>query len=284
MAFSDHIAACNAHELGNFLPLYGAEQRVGWLHRRWLADFSAFPHTLVVEEQRVSLHPALDNAEKRTAAVDAMCLALADRLPQPRQERFAVRSRWGEPCLFEVDRAFASLFGIGAFGVHVNGLVQRPDGLWLWVAKRAADRLVAPGKLDNLIAGGQPSGLGLRENLRKEAAEEADVPPDLADQARPVGTISYCLEDEWGLKPDTMFCFDLLLPPDFVPRNTDGEIESFALLPLSQVARRVDESDDFKFNVNLVILDLLIRHGYLHPDQQADYTALTAGLRRQLPL
>ena len=39
------------------------------------------------------------------------------------------------------------------------------------------------------------------------------------------------------------------------------------------------ETDDFKFNVNLVIVDFLIRHGYLKPDD-AEYPELAIGLRR----
>lgn len=37
-------------------------------------------------------------------------------------------------------------------------------------------------------------------------------------------------ESERGLFPDTEFVFDLELPPDFVPRNQDNEVEKFELL------------------------------------------------------
>ena len=36
---------------------------------------------------------------------------------------------------------------------------------------------------------------------------------------------------------------------------------------------------EFKFNVNLVIIDLLIRLGKLSPDTEADYMDLVTGLR-----
>jgi hypothetical protein len=77
-----------------------------------------------------------------------------------------------------------------------------------------------------------------------------------------------------------MFCYDLEVPPGFVPRNTDGEIESFSRMGLEEVARRVRDSDDFKFNVNLVLIDFLIRHGQLCPDAEPDYLELVHGLRR----
>ena len=51
------------------------------------------------------------------------------------------------------------------------------------VARRADDRPVCPGQFDNMIAGGQPVTLSLKENVIKEAGEEAGVPPDLAATA-----------------------------------------------------------------------------------------------------
>src|SRR3546814_9663928 len=81
------------------------------------------------------------------------------------------------------------LFGVPAFGVHVNGYVATADGPRLWVGRRAKHKMVAPGKLDHLVAGGQPYGLGLMENVVKEAQEEASIPADLAARARPAGAL-----------------------------------------------------------------------------------------------
>jgi hypothetical protein len=94
--------------------------------------------------------------------------------------------------------------------------------------------------------------------------------------------VSYCRASETGLKPDVMLCYDLELPEDFAPRNTDGEVESFALLPAAEVARLVRDTGEFKLNCNLVVIDFLIRHGILTPDEP-DYIALVQGLRAPLP-
>ena len=134
-----------------------------------------------------------------------------------------------------------------------------------------------------MIAGGQPVGLGLLENVIKEAGEEAGVPPGLARTALPVGAISYVMEDAVGLKPDLMFCWDLELPADFVPVNADGEIAGFRLLPATEVMRIVDGTFDFKFNCNLCNIDFFIRHGVLSPEHP-DYETLLAGLRLGTPL
>jgi len=81
----------------------------------------------------------------------------------------------------------------------------------------------------------------------------------LARQVVAVGAISYCVEAPDGLKPDVQFCFDLELPADFTPRNTDGEIDEFYLWPIAKVAEIVAETGEFKFNCNLVVIDFLLR-------------------------
>ncbi|MBN1872756.1 MAG: DUF4743 domain-containing protein, partial [Anaerolineae bacterium] len=62
-----------------------------------------------------------------------------------------------------------------------------------------------------------------------------------------------------------IFIYDLELPEDFVPQNTDGEVETFYLWPIGRVIDAL-ETDDFKTNNTLVFIDLLLRHGYLTPD------------------
>ena len=77
-----------------------------------------------------------------------------------------------------------------------------------------------------------------------------------------------------------MFCYDLELPADFTPVNTDGEIDRFELWPIGKVAARVRDSFDFKFNCNLAIIDFLVRTGYLTPENEPDYIDIVLGLRR----
>jgi hypothetical protein len=282
MAFLDHIIACNRRDISKFLPFIIESERIGWVRRDIALRLASFPETLRVTKDAVSLHPGLSAPDARSQALDEVAEELhrAWGTPALRGERDRVSRRFGDTPLMSIDRGVVSLFGIRAFGIHVNGMVSRSDGRHLWIGRRAPDKSVAPGKLDNMVAGGQPIGLSLRENLLKEAAEEADLPAAIAATARPVGVISYCKEDEWGLKPDLMFCYDLEVPTDFTPRNTDGEISGFTLMPADEIAARVRDGDDFKFNVNLVIIDFLIRHGLLSPDLEPDYAEIVAGLRQ----
>ncbi|MBC7952923.1 MAG: DUF4743 domain-containing protein [Rhodospirillaceae bacterium] len=279
MAFLDHIAACNSHDMSRFRPFLIEGLQMGWVRHDVAARLAGHGTVFRVEDDAVRLHPRLTTPDERSAAVDAVCAHLhaEHRTPALRGERYTVSPHWGAAPLMTVDRGVVSLFGVRAYGIHVNGVI---GGNNLWIAKRAVDKAVAPGKLDNLIAGGQPAGLGLMDNLVKEAAEEADIPEALARTARPVGAVTYCQEDAWGLKPDTMFCFDLDVPPDFEPRNTDGEIESFRVMNVDEVLGLVRDTTEFKFNVNLVLLDFFIRRGHLCPDSEPDYVEIVRGLRR----
>jgi len=281
MSFLDHIALCNTHDLSNYVSLVVDGDAVGHIRKDNLAHLDRFPDVFVRSDQSVSLAPNIETYEDRTAAVDMVVRALFEDgvLTGWRGEPYPVGGQWGGPHAFEVERAAAPFFGARAYGVHINGYVRKENGLHMWIARRADDRPVCPGQLDNMIAGGQPVTLSLKENVIKEAGEEAGVPPDLAATALPTGAITYCAESDIGLKPDIMFCWDLELPADFTPVNADGEIAEFRLLPAAEVMEIVDTTFDFKFNCNLVIVDFCIRHGILLPEHP-DYETILKGLRR----
>jgi hypothetical protein len=85
------------------------------------------------------------------------------------------------------------------------------------------------------------------------------------------------MERAEGLRRDRLYCYDLILPEDFVPEASDGEVEAFELWPLDRAFEAVRDTDDFKFNVNLVLIDLFIRKGLIADPEAA---RLRAGLGR----
>lgn len=281
MSFLRHITACNTHDLARYRPFFVAGHRVGRVREDLYRRLAAMGEPFLALDDGIAIPERHRTAESRTAIFRTALerLVAEGAVPGLRGEDYPVLTHWGADPLMLMDRAAVPCFGCKSFGLHVNGYVRKADGLHLWVGKRATDRGVAPGQFDNLVAGGQPAGLTLEENLVKEGEEEANLPPDLARRAVPVGFISYLMENETGLKEDTMFCYDLELSADFVPRNTDGEVERFELWPLAEVADSIEHTDDWKFNVNLVVTDFLIRHGFLTPDHP-EYMALVRGLRR----
>lgn len=279
MAYVDRIRACTRHDLAHFLPLVVATERVGWVRRDRVAHLARHPDVFAVGADGVTLAPDLATPEARSAAVARVVDDLhAHALLPPRyDERFPVVRRLGESPRFVVERAAVTFLGVRAFGLHVNAFVEREDGLHVWVARRSDHVRVEPGKLDHLVAGGQPVGLGIEENLAKEAWEEAGIPVEDVRRAVPTGAVTYRLETADGLKDDVLFTFDLELPPAFVPSSQDGELDAFALWPVGELARVVRDTDRFKFNVGPVIIDFLVRRGLIRP-QEPDYLEIVAGL------
>ena len=83
-------------------------------------------------------------------------------------EQYAATAAGREDGVLLVDRAVVPYFGIRAYGQHLNGYVVEDGSLKLWVGRRSDDRRHYPGKLDNLVAGGLPCDVGLKQNLAKE--------------------------------------------------------------------------------------------------------------------
>lgn len=278
-----HIRACNPPISERFIPWTIGGQVVGWVRPSLLDALRKYPEVFRVSDERLELQPGLADFTSRSEALARVgeSLGEAGLVTPPMGEPYPVTPGGREEALCVMDRAVAAWFGVRAFGQHLNGYVRTAEGISLWIARRARDRLIYPGHLDNMVAGGLPWGVSLAENLEKECMEEAGVPAELARQAVPVGLVSYNRVAERGYRPDVLYCYDLELSADFEPQNTDGEVESFSLVSMEEVARLVRETDEFKLNCNLVIVDFLIRHGYIEP-HDPDYLALNTGLRRPL--
>lgn len=280
MALYDHIATCNAHSLDGKLPFSVGGVPVGWVRRDLAKLMGRWGDYFKVTDSEVAILESLKDVEERSRALAeaGAALVVKQALPRNRKELCPVMARFGGEVLMRIDRAWLESFGVVSYGVHVNGYVETPNGPELWIGVRSRNREVAPGKLDNMVAGGLPVGLGLAENVVKEAAEEASVPEELAQTARPAGVVSYMLDTKNGMRRDMLFVYDLKLPADFEPVNTDGEVSGFVRWPAQQALRVIDETDEFKFNVNLVIIDFAIRHGLIAPEHP-DYARLVRGLR-----
>ena len=248
-----HIRACRSAALpGRRVPLRIDGAVVGWMTPEFATALAVQPGVTADPPGLAVLPGRLEPLAAELAAAGWY---------RWRAEAFDVRADPDGKVLARIDRGALPSFGIGAVGVHVNGLVARPDGTWLWVARRAADKALDPGKLDHIVAGGVPAGLTPAATLVKEAAEEAAIPAALAARAVPVARIDYAMERPEGLRRDRILAYDLALPEAFVPRAADGEVAGFELWPLARALETVRAGDAFKFNVNLVLIDLFLRRG-----------------------
>mmetsp|Transcript_19625 Transcript_19625/g.37472 ORF Transcript_19625/g.37472 Transcript_19625/m.37472 type:complete len:350 (-) Transcript_19625:257-1306(-) len=286
--FLDRVEECNRMEepRSEFVPFVVAGCTVGYLSSSFARELERFQEVFVLvksdsDQVAMGLCEALATPEERTAAVAVAMDILRQEgvISGWRNELYPVMDRFGDEPAFLVERAAAASFGVKTYGVHVNGYVELSDGsVELWVARRSKQKPTWPGKLDHIAAGGQPYGISPQDNVTKECEEEASIPPNLAKRAQPVGVVSYEYSTAAHLKRDVLFCYDLKLPQDFTPSPSDGEVESFMRMPLENVAEIISTSQDFKTNCNLVIIDFMIRHGYISPEQPR-YLQLVKALR-----
>ena len=283
MSYLDRIRAANDHDLRDYLPFCVDGTRFGCVRTDFAETLTRWPEVFRIDERRVSLALALDSGDvpvdERTLAVGEVLQSLRDEgvVDGWRDELYPVNRNWSERPALLIERAAVPWLGVRGYGVHMNGYVRGSDGLHMWIARRSLTKPTGPGKLDQMVAGGQPADIGLHDNMVKECAEEAGIPVDIARNVRAAGAISYAFGTSIGFRPDLIFNFDLELPADFSPVNTDGEVEEFYLWPMERVMKTVRESDAFKFNCALVIVDFLVRHGYIAADDP-DYSDIVEGL------
>jgi len=283
MSYLDRILSCNDFSTEGYLPFMVEDELIGWAKDSFVNQLQPFTSVFSITSNELSFMSNLNTKELRTQAITPVIEILHQQgiINSWVGETYAITNTFGVESFFHMERAAVAYFGVRSYGVHINGLVKKPDGLHIWIARRTKDKPFWPGKLDQIVAGGQPAGISLMGNVIKESAEEANIPEHLAAQAELVSEIHYLgkntlnksqknlVNNRLGMNSDTLFNYDLWLPEDFVPENTDGEVDEFMLMSLDEMAHLTDTTDEFKNNCNLVNIDLLLRQGVIsenHPD------------------
>ncbi len=276
----DWIVECNSWNSSHFVDFIIEDITVGAIHCSRLELLKSYPQIFQVFSNRVKLHPRLDSPAARTEAVDAVLRNWRKKgiIQGWRDEQYRVTSSFDRPPLMLVERSAAPFFGVINYGVHLNGFTEKEGNCYMWLARRSAQKSRFPGHLDHLVAGGHTAGMSTRQVMLKECHEEAGIPGELARQAQPAGAISFCMDEYQTLRRDVLFVYDLKLPENFVPQNMDGEVAEFFLWSLAKVLETVACTRTIKTNCNLVMIDFLVRHGYLCPDDP-HYLKIVHGLR-----
>ena len=274
MSYLERVQACHQFDRSEYFDFVIGDEIMGLTRPQFAEQLLRWSDVFQLKNNQLLLNPELTSFEQRTQAVAAIMEQLYQEgvIPAWVNEPYAVSHCFEEQPRMAVERAVASYLGVRSYGIHINGLVQKSDGIYNWVAVRARDKPFWPGQCEQMVAGGQGIGSGLMEKVIKESAEEADIHVDIASQAQQRTTLHYCSNSSRGISMDTLYNYDLWLPEDFTPVNTDGEVDEFILMPLAEVAEIIDTSEQFKTNCNLVNIELLIRAGIIsesHPDFKA---------------
>ncbi|KAK6430578.1 hypothetical protein LTR95_013265 [Oleoguttula sp. CCFEE 5521] len=204
-------------------------------------------------------------------------------------EPFAIPSaRYERPV--QVERFAAQLFGITHRGAHLVAYTFRNSEMYVWIPRRAAHLFTYPGMLDTTVAGGVKAGASPLRTIIEEAHEEASLPEDLVRRlARCRGTITHMSISgeespaEKGLVcPDYTFVYDMELPSDVEPRPHDDEVAGFTAMTVQELKAAMLR-EEFKDDSAVVLVDFLIRHGFITPENEPDFVEITMRLHRRLP-
>lgn len=284
MSYLDHIKSCNDFSTEGFLPFKVSDEIIGWAKISFVEQLKSFESVFEISADQFTFVDNLQTQEQHTEAITSVVNTLYKNgiIKSWVGETYAITNTFGEEPYFFMERAAVAYFGVRSYGVHINGLVEKEGGIHIWIARRTKDKPFWPGKLDQIVAGGQPAGISLIENVIKESAEEANIPRNLASQAELVSEIHYLgkstltkspeesVNNSLGMNSDTLFNYDIWLPDDFVPENTDGEVDEFILMSLDEMAHLTETTEEFKNNCNLVNIDLLLRYDMID-ENHSDY-------------
>jgi len=273
-AILERLALELAAPRGIYLPLRIENDVVGWVDEERadvLARFAdVFDWRTSGPASALVLNTSLRTVAARTAALDRVVDALAHegRLSAWRNERYAIATYLGSSPLCLIERAAARFFGVRTYAAHVNGLV-RGESTTMWLARRSPGKAIDPGMLDNLVGGGIAAGGTVAATMVREAWEEAGIVADVAARATAAGAVRVCRAQPDGLQREVIFAHDLWLRADFVPSNQDGEAVEHRRVSLSEAAALIANDrgpDVVTADASLVIVDFLLRQGYVDPD------------------
>ena len=227
------------------LPFYVGGHIVGWIRPSFADRLRRWPHVFEVGDTFAVLKTRPDTPADRTAAMATVARELARDgvITGWRDEPVSVADRYGAPEFFRVERAATRSFGFVAYAAHMNAFTRIGGRVHVWIGRRSPQKAIDPGKLDNLVGGRIAAGMSVDETLRKEAWEEAGIPPALLADVNCIGAVRVEYSVPEGLHREILFVHDLWVPPDFKPANQDGEVAEIRLLPVEEEeVRGVDEA------------------------------------------
>ncbi len=160
--------------------------------------------------------------------------------------------------IFIINRKYLSIFGLPAYGVHCNVWSKFKNSTIIHLAKRSRKLDKFPGLYDNLIAGGQPIEISIKENLYKEAYEEAGLTYELLHQATKSKTVHYIHNEGKKLNSAIIFIYHLQKKKAMKFINLDGEVEDFISIDINNLYK-ILENKKLKPNCIIPIIDFFIQ-------------------------
>jgi Domain of unknown function (DUF4743)/NUDIX domain len=273
-------ASCTFDPSDSLLPFTVDGVLAGWVKKSFAERLADWPEYFAVRPRGVGMVGHFETAEHRSAAIAEVVESLATQevIRGWRGEQVTVAETFYSTPLFHIERAASRHFGLTMYSAHLNGLTAREGQPWMWLARRAASKQMDPLKLDNMVAGRIARGYTPLTTLAKESIEEAGLGSELITLARGAGAVRVKREVDEGLHNEIIFVHDIILPDNFKPVNQDGEVAEFECVPVTEVLTRLRSTSLFTVDAALVIIDCLLRRGYIN-SEYGDYLEVIHALR-----
>ena len=255
MSFFQRLKDCDTFKESNFFKFFINKYHVGFIKKKNLNIINKFPNFFLFKENKIFLKKEINNFKKRTYVINQVFNFLVKKklILSKHREYFPVFKSFKSKPLLKVQRVIGPFFGFQFFGVHLNGFLKKNNKYFMWVGRRTKKGNF-PNDLDQIAAGGLPFNVTIKKNLIKESYEEANINKTLILKSKYDGTISYRVETKLGMSRHILFCYNLELPMNFIPKNNDGEITNFYLWPIQKILKIIKQSRKFKFDCSLVII------------------------------
>ncbi len=249
------------------LPFYVREHAVGWVTPSFADMLRRWPHVFEVSGSYVRLAAKPDTAAGRSEAMAEVVRELEKDgvIRGWRDEQVSISYHYATPELFRVERAASRHFGFVAYAAHLNGFTREGGLVHAWVSRRSPSKAIDAGRLDNLVGGRISAGMSVDETIRKEAWEEAGIPPALLRDLSCIGAVRVEYSVPEGLHREVLFVHDLWLPNDFKPVNQDGEVSEIVRMPVEEVLENL-LNGEFTLDAGAVMIDGLLRLGAVPPE------------------
>lgn len=269
-----NILPYKSASLDGFVRVVIAGQYIGWT-RPELASRISETDIWHFDGVTLALDPRFTDFDSRTRAIDDSMVALSDAgfLPVMPDytalggiDWFPVRADFDAEPVAIIKRFYAPYLGSSYDGVMLHGY----HGNQYWTARRSMDVHDSPGMGDIISAGAIRHGDNVLQALEYEATVEAGLTPEQLTKAIQHPPIYlYYLNARGYLHHERFFIFDIVIDETIkLETQLPLEIGGFEMMPIERVINLVEQSTYFKGQINMVITDFLVRHGYLdnHPE------------------
>ena len=243
----------NKFDISDYIPVVFKKKQLGWVNKD--NDFE-LPFSLE-SVSSIDVKKLINFSEKKNFRKKGEFCPIFYYDSLSPKIHFNHNKKFCDSKIFFIERSFLSKFGLPAYGVHCNVWSKFRNSVLIHLAKRSSKLKKFPGMYDNLIAGGQPMKISIKNNLHKEAFEEAGLKPIHMNLAIKSKTAHYIHNENKKLNSSVIFIYQLEKNKEMKFKNIDGEVEDFVTIEIDDLYK-ILEKKELKPNCIIPIIDFLI--------------------------